>query len=165
MTSPEAIPNKATAINKTWGKLCTTRYFFYEGNPSEAPISALENTHVVKNITSLEPISIALNRSDTTSWFLQVNDDMYVVYQRLQSLLANKGSNNPVYIGDKITSVSTGAFVLNHAAVAMMINRTKSVKTDPVSSSITNVLGMTNSSGFTADNPLSSTLDAPTVGT
>jgi hypothetical protein len=27
------------------------------------------------------------------------------------------------------------------------------------------VLGMTNSSGFTADNPLSSTLDAPTVGT
>ena len=157
---------KATAIDKTWASRCTAVYYFYQGGPNELA-TTLRNVYAVDDVTSIQPIAVALNATDATSWYLTADDGTYVSYEKLQRLLSIKQtSTGAVYVGNDITSPRVGAFVLNRAAARTILNGSKSVKTPNMIGSIRNALNVTNKdavSGFVINNPLL-TNDAQQVG-
>ena len=156
LTSASTLATRATAVHKTWGSQCTAILYFYENDPDQAR-TTLKNTYIVDDVRSVQPISIAINVSDPTSWYLEADDKTFVSYEKLQRLLSAKQSSRAVYVGNEITSSNIGAFALNREAVKAILDRAKSIKTDDIINSVRNVLNMTSKDAvpsFMVNNPL-----------
>ncbi|ODM94205.1 Glycoprotein-N-acetylgalactosamine 3-beta-galactosyltransferase 1 [Orchesella cincta] len=113
MTSPENHEKKAIDVKKTWGRRCNKLLFMSSTHDPQLPSIALPNVKEGRNYLWAKTKEafkyIYRNYFNEADWFLEADDDTFVVVENLKLLLKDYDPKTPIYFGCKFNvSVENG---------------------------------------------------------
>lgn len=104
LTYPKAHEQKATAVNKTWGRYCDTLLFMTTEHYRSLQtvvvnIGGPEDRGRLWNKSRESWMYVYRNHLETHDWFIKVDDDTFIVWPHLIAFLRGRSPEDAAYFG------------------------------------------------------------------